>query len=93
MQTLPSQLPFATDYFRQLGNLSESFEATDKKSQPLSFAEAISRAAALVSQQSQQQKKVIFIGNGGVRLLLVTRQLITGEMAAFPRSPLMTVPF
>lgn len=65
MQTFPSQLPFATDYFRQLANLSENFEATDKKSQPLSFAEAITQAAALVSKQSQQQKKVIFIGNGG----------------------------
>jgi len=65
MQTLPSQLPFATDYFRQLATLSESFEATDKSSGPLTFPEAISRAAALVSQQSQQQKKVIFIGNGG----------------------------
>ena len=65
MQTFPSQLPFATDYFRQLANLSENFEATDKKSEPLSFAEAITQAAALVSKQSQQQKKVIFIGNGG----------------------------
>lgn len=65
MQTLPSQLSFATDYFRQLATLSENFEATDKKFDPLTFPEAISRAAALVSQQSQQQKKVIFIGNGG----------------------------
>ncbi|MEG4632403.1 SIS domain-containing protein [Microcoleus sp. AR_TQ3_B6] len=65
MQTFPSQHPFATDYFRQLGKLSESFEATDTKSQHLSFSEAISQAAALVSQQSQLQKKVIFIGNGG----------------------------
>jgi D-sedoheptulose 7-phosphate isomerase len=65
MQTLPSQLPFATDYFRQLATLSERFEATDKESQPISFPEAISRAATWVSQQSQQQKKVIFIGNGG----------------------------
>jgi D-sedoheptulose 7-phosphate isomerase len=57
MQTLPSQLPFATDYFRQLATLSENFEATDKESQPLSFPEAISLAATWVSQQSQQQKK------------------------------------
>lgn len=65
MQTFPSPLPFATDYFRQLSTLSEQFEATDKESHPLSFPEAVSRAARWVSQQSQQQKKVIFIGNGG----------------------------
>lgn len=65
MHTLPSQLPFATDYFRQLADLSENFQATDKQSQPLSFAEGISRAAELVYQQTQQQKKVMFIGNGG----------------------------
>ena len=65
MQNFASQLPFSTDYFRQLATLSENFEATDKSSESLTFTEAISRAAALVSQQSQQQKKVIFIGNGG----------------------------
>lgn len=65
MQTLPSQLAFATDYFRQLASLSETFEVSDRQSQPLSFDEGISRAAALVRKQTQQQKKVIFIGNGG----------------------------
>jgi len=65
MQTLPSKLAFATDYFRQLASLSETFEVSDRQSQPLSFDEGISRAAALVYEQTQQQKKVIFIGNGG----------------------------
>jgi D-sedoheptulose 7-phosphate isomerase len=65
MQSLSSQLPFATDYFRQLAALSENFEASDRQSQRLSFAEGIDRAAALVYRQTQQEKKVIFIGNGG----------------------------
>ncbi|MCC3405807.1 MAG: SIS domain-containing protein [Microcoleus sp. PH2017_10_PVI_O_A] len=65
MQNFASELPFATDYFRQLANLSENFEASDKELYPLTFSEAVSRAAALVSQQSKQQRKVIFIGNGG----------------------------
>jgi len=65
MQLLGSQLPFAIDYFQQLAALSESFEVSDGKSQPLSFPEGISRAAALVLEQTRQQKKVIFIGNGG----------------------------
>ena len=64
MQSLSSQLPFASDYFRQLAALSENFEASDRQSQ-LSFAEGIDLAAALVYRQTQQQKKVIFIGNGG----------------------------
>ena len=65
MQSLSSQLPFATDYFRQLAALSENFEASDRQSQLRSFGEGIDRAAALVYRQTQQQKKVIFIGNGG----------------------------
>jgi D-sedoheptulose 7-phosphate isomerase len=64
MQSLSSQLPFASDYFRQLAALSENFEASDRQSQ-LSFAEGVDRAAALVYRQTQQEKKVIFIGNGG----------------------------
>ncbi|MEG4166774.1 MULTISPECIES: SIS domain-containing protein [unclassified Microcoleus] len=64
MQSLSSQVPFASDYFRQLAALSENFEASDRQSQ-LSFAEGVDRAAALVYRQTQQEKKVIFIGNGG----------------------------
>ena len=60
-----SQLPFATDYFRQLATISEKFEVTDDRSQSLSFAEGINQSATLVYQQTQKQKKVIFIGNGG----------------------------
>ncbi|CBN55116.1 MULTISPECIES: SIS domain-containing protein [Kamptonema] len=65
MQSLSSQLLFASDYFRQLAALSENFEASDRQSQLISFGEGIDRAAALVYRQTQQQKKVIFIGNGG----------------------------
>lgn len=65
MQSLESKLPFATDYFQQLAALSENFQVTDKQSQPLSFAEGIELAAALVAGQSKLGKKVIFIGNGG----------------------------
>jgi D-sedoheptulose 7-phosphate isomerase len=64
MQSLSSQLPFASDYFRQLAAVSENFEASDRQSQ-LSFAEGVDRAAALVYRQTHQQRKVIFIGNGG----------------------------
>lgn len=65
MSTPHYHLQFATDYFRQLATLSESFEVSDRHGQALSFPEGISQAAALVYQQTQQQKKVIFIGNGG----------------------------
>jgi D-sedoheptulose 7-phosphate isomerase len=65
MSTPQSLLPFATDYFHQLASLSESFEVSDNQSLPLSFPEGINRAAAFVYQQTRQQKKVIFIGNGG----------------------------
>ncbi len=65
MQQLNSQIDFATDYFSQLANLSENFQVSDRQSKSLSFAEGINRAATLVYQQTQQQKKVIFIGNGG----------------------------
>lgn len=57
MQSLSSQLPFATDYFHQLAALSENFEASDRQSQMLSFAEGVDRAAALVWRQTQQQKR------------------------------------
>ncbi|MBE9116852.1 SIS domain-containing protein [Lusitaniella coriacea LEGE 07157] len=65
MQSFNSELPFATDYFRKLAQLSENFQASDRASSPLSFDEGVSQAAKLVQQQTQQQKKVIFIGNGG----------------------------
>ena len=65
MHSLPSQIPFATDYFRQLANLSENFQVTDRQNLSISFPEGINRAATLVYQQTQQQKKIIFIGNGG----------------------------
>ena len=65
MQSLDSQFVFATDYFRQLADISENFQVSDRKSQAMSFPEGINQAAALVYQQTQQQRKVIFIGNGG----------------------------
>jgi D-sedoheptulose 7-phosphate isomerase len=68
--TLPMTLnalnqPFATDYFHQLADLSEKFQASDRAASPLSFDAGVSQAATLVQQQTQQNKKVIFIGNGG----------------------------
>jgi len=65
MHSINTQLPFASDYFRQLAVLSEKFQVTDSKGVSLSFPEGIDRAAALVSQQTKQQKKIMFIGNGG----------------------------
>ncbi len=65
MKSLPSSHPFATDYFHQLAGLSENFQVTNRECISLSFAEGIDQAASLVSKQTQQQKKVIFIGNGG----------------------------
>lgn len=65
MNLTPSQLPFATDYFRQMAAISENFQVSDRAFRSLSFPEGIARAAALVKEQTQQQQKVIFIGNGG----------------------------
>lgn len=65
MHSLNSQLPFATDYFRQLAALSDKFQVTDDRGISLSFPEGIDRAATLVSEQTQGGNKVIFIGNGG----------------------------
>lgn len=57
--------PFASDYFDQLAALSENFQASDRAGSALSFDAAVSQVATLVREQTQQQKKVIFIGNGG----------------------------
>lgn len=65
MTSFSTKLPFATDYFRQLADLSENFQASDRHSHTLSFAEGVNQAADLVYRQTQKQKKVIFIGNGG----------------------------
>ena len=58
-------LPFPADYFRKLAALGENFQVSDCQDQSLSISEGMNRAADLIHQQSQQQRKVIFIGNGG----------------------------
>ncbi|MFE1745039.1 SIS domain-containing protein [Coleofasciculus sp. H7-2] len=66
MHSAPSQtLPFSSDYFRQLAALGEKFQITDTQGKFISISEGINRAAALVYRQRKQQRKVIFIGNGG----------------------------
>lgn len=66
MQSEPSKtLPFSSDYFSQLAALGERFQITDYQSKFISISEGINRAAALVHRQRKQQRKVIFIGNGG----------------------------
>lgn len=61
----PSSQPFAIDYFHQLGALADNFEVTNTKAQSLSFSEGANQAADLVQTQTQDGKKVIFVGNGG----------------------------
>ncbi|MEB3177537.1 MAG: SIS domain-containing protein [Nostocaceae cyanobacterium] len=56
--------PFSTDYFRQLANLGDGFQVTGN-GRNFSISEGINLAATLVHQLNQQQRKAIFIGNGG----------------------------
>ena len=65
MHSLNLQLPFATNYFQQLAALSNNFQVTDDRGISLTFPEGVDRSATLVSEQTQQGNKVMFIGNGG----------------------------
>ena len=65
MTLQPAPHPFATNYFHQLADLSENFQASDHQSNSLSFSAGVNQVSALVKKQTQAQKKVIFIGNGG----------------------------
>lgn len=58
-------ISFSSDYFRQLANLGEKFQITDSQGKLLSISEGMNRAATLVHRQRKQNRKVIFIGNGG----------------------------
>lgn len=66
MPSVQQQLySFSTDYFSQLANLGEKFQVTDYQGKSFSNSHGINLAADLINQQHQQQRKVIFIGNGG----------------------------
>jgi D-sedoheptulose 7-phosphate isomerase len=66
MSLSTSPFPFAVDYFKQLANLSEQFEVTDKEGYSMSFAQGVNQAAKVVAEQTKEKpNKVIFIGNGG----------------------------
>ncbi|WP_414567456.1 SIS domain-containing protein [Nostoc sp. CCY 9925] len=66
MPSVQQQLySFSTDYFSQLANLGEKFQVTDCQGKYFSNSHGINLAADLINQQHQQQRKVIFIGNGG----------------------------
>lgn len=56
---------FSSNYFRQLAHFWEKFQVTNHQNDFLQISEGINLASALVDQQNQQQRKVIFIGNGG----------------------------
>jgi len=45
--------------------MGERFQITNRHGKSFSISEGINRAATLVHRQNQQQRKVIFIGNGG----------------------------
>jgi D-sedoheptulose 7-phosphate isomerase len=62
---LAQPLPFSIHYFRQLAALGEKFQITNRQGKSLSISEGVNRAADLVHRQNQQQRKVMFIGNGG----------------------------
>ncbi len=61
----PFATEFATDYFRQLTELGEEIQVTNREARSFSVAEGVNLAATLVHRQNQQHRKVIFIGNGG----------------------------
>ncbi|MBD2677416.1 MULTISPECIES: SIS domain-containing protein [Nostoc] len=66
MPSVQQQLySFSTDYFSQLANLGEKFQVTDCQGKSFTNSHGINLAADLINQQHQQQRKVIFIGNGG----------------------------
>lgn len=56
---------YVYDYFGQLNNLGQNVEVDSGDYGKIEFSEGIHQAAALVHQQSRQDRKVIFIGNGG----------------------------
>ncbi|MDY6783424.1 MAG: SIS domain-containing protein [Cyanobacteriota bacterium] len=76
--------PFASDYFSQLAALSEKFQVSDRASNPLSFNAGANQGATLVRQQTQQQKKVIFIGNGGSAAIASHQALDYWRNGGFP---------
>lgn len=65
MYSAKSQSSFSTDYFKELAGLYREFQVSDRNSQPLSMTEGIDWVAEKLNKLKQQQRKVIFIGNGG----------------------------
>jgi D-sedoheptulose 7-phosphate isomerase len=65
MHSVQQLHPFSTNYFHQLATLGEKFQVTNLQGKSFSSSQGINQAAALVDRQNQQQRKVIFIGNGG----------------------------
>jgi len=66
MPSVQQQLySFSTDYFNQLANLGEKFQVTDSQGKSFTNSQGINLAADLINRQHQEQRKVIFIGNGG----------------------------
>ncbi|PHJ62293.1 phosphoheptose isomerase [Nostoc linckia z18] len=66
MPSVQQQLySFSTDYFHQLANLGEKFQVTDSQGKSFTNSQGINLAADLINRQHQEQRKVIFIGNGG----------------------------
>lgn len=56
---------FFTDYFKELAGLYREFQVNDGEGKPVSITEGIDWVAERLDKLKQQERKAIFIGNGG----------------------------